>query len=171
MNEDITLNIEKFKDVIHYVISKCEHKESFTKNVLYKLLYFNDFNYYELYEESLTGEKYLHKFRGPVPIDFDEAITQLIEDKRIKENKEMVITFPKYTYQSLTEPPMENLTQKEINVIEENILKLSDMSSAEISNYSHGDRPWRISDEDEELNYEAVFYRKPEYSVRDYSEV
>ena len=66
---------------------------------------------------------------------------------------------------------MENLTQKEINVIEENILKLSDMSSAEISNYSHGDRPWRISDEDEELNYEAVFYRKPEYSVRDYSEV
>ena len=45
------------------------------------------------------------------------------------------------------------------------------MSSAEISNFSHGDRPWRVSDENEELNYEAVFYRKPEYSVRDYSEI
>ena len=171
MNEDIHLDIEKFKDVIHYVISKCGHKENFTKNVLHKLLYFNDFNFYELYEVSLTGEHYVHKFRGPVPIDFDEAITQLKQENRIEENKEMVVTFPKYTYQSLTEPPLTNFTQKEINVIEENILKLSDMSSAEISNYSHGDRPWKISDENEELNYEAVFYRKPEYSVRDYSEI
>ncbi|RAP53338.1 MAG: hypothetical protein BZ138_01245 [Methanosphaera sp. rholeuAM270] len=171
MNEDITLNIEKFKDVIHYVISKCGHKENFTRNVLYKVLYFIDFDFYELYEVPLTGEKYVHKFRGPVPIDFDEALIQLIKEERIEENKELIITFPKYTYHSLIEPPIEKFTQKEINVIEENLLKLSDMSSAEISNYSHGDRPWRISDENEELNYEAVFYRKPEYSVRDYSEI
>lgn len=171
MNENIKLNIEKFKDVIHYVISKCGHKDNFTQNVLYKLLYFIDFDYYELYEESLTGEKYVHKFRGPVPIDFEEAINLLVNEKRIKEKKEIVLTFPKITYHSLKEPSLDNLTQKELNVIEENILKLSDMSSAEISNYSHGDRPWRISDDNEELNYEAVFYRKPEYSVRDYSEV
>ena len=82
----------------------------------------------------------------------------------------MLITFPKYTYLSLEEPPTDKLNVNEIKVIEENILKLSDMSSAEISNYSHGDRPWRLSDDNEELNYEAVFYRKPEYSVRDYSE-
>ena len=168
MNEDINLNIEKFKDVIHYVISKCENKENFTRNILYQILYFNDFNYYELYEVSLTGERYIHKFREPFPTDFDEAINQLIKENRIKENKEMINKFPKYTYQSLIEPPIDNLTCKEIKVIADNIQKLSDMSSAEIANYSHGDRPWRISDDNEELNYEAVFYRKPEYSLRIY---
>lgn len=105
MNEDIELNIQKFKDVIHYVISKCGHKNNFTRNVLYKLVYFIDFDFYELYEVSLTGEHYLHKYKGSVPIDFDEAIHQLEEEKRIKEKKEIIITFPQYTYQSLKEPP------------------------------------------------------------------
>ena len=170
MNDDILLDFEKFKDVIHYVISECGYKENFTKNVLHNILYFNDFNFYELYEKSLTGEKYIRKFRGPVPVDFDEAVNQLTKENRIRETKEMVVTFPKYTYESLTEPPVNNLTQSEIDVIEENILKLSDMSCAKIHNYVHGDRPWRISDENDELNYEAVFYRKSGYSVRDYSQ-
>lgn len=43
-------------------------------------------------------------------------------------------------------------------------------SCAEVTNYCYGDRPWRISNDNEELNYEAVFYRKPEYSVRVYDE-
>ena len=34
--------------------------------------------------------------------------------------------------------------------------------------YSHGDIPWRIAKDGEAINYEAVFYRDPKYSVRDY---
>lgn len=96
MNEDINLNIEKFKDVIHYLISKCGHKENFTRDVMYKILYFIDFDYYELYEVSLTGEKYIHKFEGPFPMDFNEAISQLIKENRIKENK--MITHSNFIY-------------------------------------------------------------------------
>ena len=44
------------------------------------------------------------------------------------------------------------------------------MSSRKISAYSHGDKPWRLSYDQEELNYEAVFYRDEDYSVRDYGE-
>ena len=29
---------------------------------------------------------------------------------------------------------------------------------------------WRLANEGEALNYEAVFYRNPEYSVRDYDD-
>lgn len=44
------------------------------------------------------------------------------------------------------------------------------MSGGEISYYSHDDKPWRLSEDNEELNYEAVFYRDSEYSVMVYSE-
>lgn len=116
------------------------------------------------------AKKNVHKVRGPVPIDFDEAKNQLIEENRVEEIKETIITFPIYRYQSLVEPPLTNLTQKEIKVIDDNIQKFSDMSGGEISYYSHDDKPWRLSEDNEELNYEAVFYRDSEYSVMVYSE-
>ena len=44
------------------------------------------------------------------------------------------------------------------------------MSAKEISDYSHGDMPWKVAENDEELDYEFVFYRNPEYVVREYDE-
>ena len=46
--------------------------------------------------------------------------------------------------------------------------KLGNYSAKEASNYSHGDMPWMIAEDNDELDYEYVFYRDPEYSVRDY---
>ncbi|PAV07602.1 Panacea domain-containing protein [Methanosphaera cuniculi] len=170
MNEGKKYDKEKFKDLIHYIVYKCKDKE-IGRTVLYKLLYFSDFNYYELYEISMTGMKYYHKQNGPIPdtIKFNEAIEELNAEGRIQEKKTKIINYNKYIYNPLKEPKT-NFNNKEINVIEENILKLSNMSSRKISAYSHGDKPWRLSDDQEEINYEAVFYRNENYSVRDYGE-
>jgi len=39
-------------------LEKCGAKPNVGETMLYKLLYFVDFNYYELFESSLTGEAY-----------------------------------------------------------------------------------------------------------------
>ena len=54
--------------------------------------------------------------------------------------------------------------------MDDTINKLSHFYSEEISKYSHGDIPWRLAKDGEILNYEAVFYRDPEYSVRGYDD-
>nr|HUM33887.1 helix-turn-helix domain-containing protein [Candidatus Saccharicenans sp.] len=51
-------NQEMFKQVLLYILNKCGGKPNVGKTVLYKLLYFCDFNYYEKYEEPLTGAAY-----------------------------------------------------------------------------------------------------------------
>jgi transcriptional regulator with XRE-family HTH domain len=51
---DIPLkNIAKFKEVFLYVLNKVGAKPNVGETVLYKLLYFIDFDYYEQYEEQL----------------------------------------------------------------------------------------------------------------------
>lgn len=45
------LQIDKFKNILLYILSQCAGKPNVGETVLYKLLYFSDFNYYELYEE------------------------------------------------------------------------------------------------------------------------
>ena len=168
MNEGIIFNLEKFKAVIHYIISKCGLKDNVGRTVLYKLLYFSDFNYYEINEVSLTGEKYVKKPRGPVPVHFIDATNELENEGKISISKENAGNF-RYKYSSISDPDVSLLKADELELIDDVIDKLSDLYSNEISEYSHGDLPWRIAKDDKELNYEAVFYREPEYSVRKYS--
>ena len=170
MNEDIIFDKEKFKVLIHYIISKCDSKDDFGKTVLYKLAYFSDFNYYELYEKPISGAKYVRKTHGPIPPIFDEEIkAELINEHKIKEIKEYS-HYPRYKYKSLKNPNFEFLSENEIFTIDNVINMLSHMNATQISKYSHGDLPWRIAKNDEELDYEYVFYREPEYSVRKYED-
>lgn len=170
MNNKIVFDLEKLKVMIHYIIGRCGFQENVGRVVLFKLLYFSDFDNYELYEQSISGETYLRKRMGPVPLHFQDAITELKKEGKINETTETVINFPKYKYSSLIQPDTSILSSKELQVIDDTINRISHFLSKEISEYSHGDIPWRIAKEGEALNYEAVFYRDPEYSVRDYDD-
>ena len=170
MNEDIVYIPEKFKAMIHYIISRCESKENFGRVLLYELLYFSDFDNYEKYEQPISGEIYLRKRRGPVPSHFFEAIKDLIDEGKINESSELVINYNKYKYSSLTEPDVSLLSMEELQVIDDTINRIAHFYSGEVSQYSHGDIPWRLAKDNEALNYESVFYRDPEYSVRDYDD-
>jgi len=44
------------------------------------------------------------------------------------------------------------------------------MNTNQISEYSHGDLPWIIAEEQEIMDYRYVFYRLEDYSVRKYED-
>ena len=81
------LKVDKFKNVLLYILEKCAGKPNVGETVLYKLLYFSDFNYYELYEEHLTGAKYKKLPYGPVPQKLNVIINQMIEGGTLKRVK------------------------------------------------------------------------------------
>ena len=43
------------------------------------------------------------------------------------------------------------------------------MNASQVSAYSHGDMPWKSAKEQEDLDYEMVFYRDELYTVREYA--
>lgn len=44
------------------------------------------------------------------------------------------------------------------------------MNATQISDYSHGDMPWKVTEDYGPIDYAFVFYRDPEYTVRVYDE-
>ena len=52
-------NLDRFREVLLYILGKVGSKPNVGETVIYKLLYFIDFNYYEKYEEQLIGATYL----------------------------------------------------------------------------------------------------------------
>ncbi len=158
----------KFKMVLHYIIYKCGNKNNVGKTVLFKLLYFSDFNYFELYEKPLTNESYRKLPRGPAPVHFDLAISELITEEKISvKSKVISLNTIMYNYNSLQEPILD-LDEQELSVIDDVIDELSDMSANQISEYSHGDMPWKAAEDKQIIDYGFVFYRDSPYEKRSY---
>ena len=165
-----TLQINKFKNVLLYILEKCAGKPNVGETVLYKLLYFSDFNYYELYEEHLTGAKYRKLHFGPVPQKFDAIIGQMMDKGILKRIKTEYHGYPQTRYLPLMKADLTQLKASEKDIIDRVIEQLSDWSAAAISDYSHNDMPWLASKEGEEINYELAFYRDAPFSVRNYGD-
>lgn len=165
-----TLQVNKFKNVLLYILERCAGKPNVGETVLYKLLYFSDFNYYELYEEHLTGAKYRKLPYGPVPQKLDTIINQMMEKGQIQRIKTEYYDKIQTRYIPLVKADLTELKASEKEVIDRVIQQLSDWSAAAISNYSHKDMPWLASKEGEEINYELAFYRDAPFSVRNYGD-
>jgi len=165
-----TLQVNKFKNVLLYILERCAGKPNVGETVLYKLLYFSDFNYYELYEEHLTGAKYRKLPFGPVPQKLDTIINQMIDKGQLQRVKTDYHGYPKTRYLPLEKADLTELRASEKEIIDRVIEQMSDWSAAAISNYSHKDMPWLASKEGEEINYELVFYRDAPFSVRNYGD-
>ncbi len=160
MDDEMIYNHEKFKTVFYYILSRCKSKD---KTVLSILLYFSDFNFYEIYEKPITDEIYLKFDKGPFPSHFVNIEKEMINTGELIKEKGHSMYNYKY-------PDLSLLSTNELAVINDVIGKLGNMSASEISEYSHGDTPLRIAKNQQPLDYEYVFYRDEEYSVRIYDE-
>ena len=164
------LQVSKFKQVLLYILEHCAGKPNVGETVLYKLLYFSDFNYYELYEEQLTGANYRKLPYGPVPQKLDQIIEQMRMDGQLERIKTNYHGFSQTRYFPLVKADLRTFKASEKEVIDRVIEQMSDWSASAISDYSHKDIPWLATKEGEEINYELAFYREAPFSVRNYDE-
>lgn len=169
-NSNPNLNVDKFSNVLLYILEKCAGKPNVGETVLYKLLYFSDFNYYELYEEQMTGATYHKLPYGPVPHRVVSIINQMIENGSLQRVKTKYHRFTQTRYMPLRKSNLQELKASEKEVLDRVIEQFSDWSAKAISDYSHKDMPWLVSKEGEVIDYELALYREAPYSVRNYDE-
>jgi len=162
-------NLEKFREVLLYILNEVGSKPNIRETVIYKLLYFIDFDYYEIYEEQLIGATYMKNRYGPTPIEFAKLIEKIL-NKDIVKVKDKYFEYPQTKYLPLRKADLSKLSGSEIEIIDNVLDRLSDMNAAQISDYVRNDVPWLTTDDGEIIEYESVFYRTPPYSLREYCE-
>jgi len=149
------VNIGKLKQVFHYIVNEVGGKVNVGKTVLWKLLYFCDFDYFEKYEEYLTGEDYFKLDRGPAPSHFESISNELIKEGKIEKTDKCA---PLIRFISKTDPDLSELNAQELKLIDQTIKKLGDMRARQISEYSHKDIPWKATETNDHIDYRLVFY-------------
>jgi transcriptional regulator with XRE-family HTH domain len=163
-------NLRKFKEVLIYILNKIGSKPNVGETLIYKLLYFIDFNFYEKYEEQLIGATYIKNKYGPTPVEFKKIIDKMIASKELEKVKSEYFKYPQTKYLPLRKADLSILKAHEKETIDIVLEMFSDMTAKEISEYSHNDVPWITTEKGKSIEYESVFYRTKPYSVRKYVE-
>lgn len=163
-------NLDKFKQVLLYILGKVGGKPNVGETVLHKLLYFIDFDYYEKFEENLMGATYIKNRHGPTSVELGAILKDMQRTGEIEAVKSKYFNHLQKKYLPIKRADLNILSAREIEHIDEVLARLSDKNAKEIENYSHEDIPWRVAKEGQPLSYESVFYRDERYSVRSYDD-
>jgi transcriptional regulator with XRE-family HTH domain len=161
-------NVKKFEQVLLYILGKVGSRPNIGQMALYKLLYFIDFDYYEKYEEQFVGAVYIKNTYGPTPVSFAKIVKSLEKNGKLVEVKSKYFGYDQTKYLATGEAEVSLLNGREIKHIDDELERLAHLSGKELSDLSHIDTPWRIAQDREQIDYEFVFYRPEETSVREY---
>jgi len=162
--------VEKFKEVLLYILERIGARPNIGEAVVCKLMYFIDFDYYEKFEEQLIGAKYIKNHFGPTPVAFPEIIAQMEQNGDLAHVTKKYFQHDQKKYLPRRSADLSNFSAQEKELIDWEIERFKDFNATKMRDYSHKDVPWIGAKDLQQINYEAVFSRTDEFSVRQYDD-
>lgn len=171
--KEYKFNREKLKNLILYILEKCGGKPNVGETVLYKLLYFADFDNFEIFGGPITGMNYVHLQYGPVPSanEYCPVVQEMVEKKELKIITQQYYGMPQKRYIALVNSDINIFNLQEIKLIDTVIANLSDKTATQIEDYVHEDAPWKLTEEKQIIDYKFVFERSVPYAHFDYEKL
>ncbi len=163
-------NIRKLKEVLLYILEKLGAKPNIGQAVICKLLYFIDFDYYEKYEEQLMGAVYIKNHHGPTPAGFKDILKEMEKNGDLLGVTTKYFQYKQKKYLPRRSADLTNFSGREKELIDTTIERFKDFNAKKMEDYSHRDVPWISAEDQRKIDYEAVFYRTPEFSQRQYED-
>ena len=157
---------DKLEAVLLYVLRKVGSRPNIGQTVIYKILYFIDFDFYEKHDRPITGLSYYHNHFGPTPgLAFNQLTESLIAAGKLQVVKAKFHNKPQTRYLANADPDLTSLTGQELVHIDEVLDRLSHKTASQISEYAHRDTPWVATEPGKKINYQLSKYRTDLTSV------
>src|SRR3989338_509566 len=153
------INEKKYKNAILFFAKKVQNG-TLGKLKLMKLLYYLDFDFFEKYGRSVTGDEYLRFEYGPVP-HMGEKILKQMSGKEIRITKRKIADGinDQIHIEAVKDFDVNVFTKEELLMLEEISVKLEKFTGTEMKNASHGEAPWIATKPDGIIDYNLAYYR------------
>ncbi|MDO8499263.1 MAG: Panacea domain-containing protein [bacterium] len=149
----------KYQGVILYLAQKLGGDIK-GKKKLAKLLYFVDFDFFEKFQKSITGDTYKALPMGPFPVTMEKVIADMSNAGKIviKSEKSRADYNPTEIYRAQAQP--ETIFSKdELEVLDRVVLKYGHLSGKQLEDLTHAEAPYIGTAPNQEIAYELAFYR------------
>lgn len=150
---------KKYQEVILYLAEKLGG-EIRGKKKLAKLLYFVDFDFYEKFQRSLTGDMYKALPMGPFPVTMEKVLADMAKEKKlvIKLEKERADYNPTEIYK-VKEKTQNIFSKDEQKILDRVVLKYGHLTGKQLEDLTHAEAPYVGTAPNREIAYELAFYR------------
>ena len=154
-----TIAKAKYKQAILGILNSPANNTLLGKVKLFKLLYYIDFDHYQAYKTSVTGDMYQKQPYGPVPMHAQEILSEMVAEGLLTTHLRQLGKYQQHVFDPLTTLDASAFTASEMYVLEQVAQKWANHSMSEIVAATHGEAPWRAVDMGEEIPYALAFYR------------
>ncbi len=153
------INEKKYKNAILFFAHKIRNG-TLGKLKLMKLLYFLDFDFFEKYGRSVTGDEYLRFENGPVPRQAEKMIKKMLGKEIKVSNRKVAIGYNDQQHiEPLSNFDLAVFSKEELLMLEETADKWEKFSGAEMKSASHGEAPWIATKPNDVIDYNLAYYR------------
>lgn len=136
---EVIFNMDKFKDLIHYICFRSDSSK-LGKTKLNKILYYSDMRAYVLLKQPITGESYVKDQYGPVSFHLNTVLPDLQAEGRIAASV-LMDDFGSYLrnhYVATQMPNLDGFKPQEISIVEQYMDLITEQyTAAEVSAASH----------------------------------
>ena len=154
-------DVEKFRQMYFACIKfASDARGGVPKTKLAKLLYLADFTNFFKDLEPMSGVKYRRMEFGPVADLFFSLTEDLYDGGKINITPmEQALIISSTT----REVAFDRLTKRELKLIEEICMIWKDKRTAEIVNFTHEQKPWKMCREGEFIPYSLIIQEEPNH--------
>lgn len=159
------INEKKYKEVILYLAQNLGG-EIKGKKKLAKLLYFVDFDFFEKFEKSITGDVYKALPMGPFPTHMEKVLADMAEENKItiKTKKELAGYIPTEIYTAKGRSD-NSFSKDELKILDRIILKYGQLTGKQLEDLTHAEAPYIGTVPNQEIAYELTFYRDTNFAA------
>ena len=156
----MALATKKYKEAIVYLCNELGG-EIKGKKKLAKLLYFLDFDNFEKYHKSITGDVYHRLPMGPVPAAMTEMTESLKKARRleVKQETEKEGFNPTEIYRCKGKADLSVFSKDELAMLKRTVSTYGKLNGKQLEDLSHAEAPFIATEERGEFAYELAYYR------------
>jgi len=151
-----TYNKAKFRELVLFAADLLQDHPSRGSTKLHKLLFFSEFSHFRKYGEPIAGAEFVHRQRGPLAQQLLPTISDLLEDNSAVERAETVFGDEEKQLVPLRDPDMSLFSGPEAATVVNVARDLSGMTAAQVSELSHKEPGWLMTNEGDVIPYESA---------------
>lgn len=146
-------NEEKFAELILYLAKRSEDDPWFGAVKLHKLLYYSEFRAYRERGKAITGQPFQNLEHGPAAKRLLPIQGKLVEQGDARVDPMPTTAGMQKRLVALREPDLSLFDPDELRIIDQVLADLRGMNATEVSELSHVEPGWLVTQEREPIPY------------------
>lgn len=154
---DVAYNEEKFVEMVLHVADRLQGDRAGGATKLNKILFFAEFTHLRRHHQVISGCEFQKLTHGPAPRQLLPVRDWLIASGEARLVKEDFLGRPQHRLVPTRKANLDVFTKDELESIEDVLIQLAGMTGTQVSELSHQEPGWRLTEVGESIPFSTAF--------------